>query len=579
MFCKNCGAQLQEGSVFCPMCGTNNAQTASTDNAQAENVATDSVQAENVSTGSVQTETVSAGSEQTENVSAGSVQTASAPTANVQPESVPAGNAEPAPKKDITATIKKAVEGFGVKKIGIIAVAVVAVIVLIALISGGSSKGMAVSKKMPVFVGHNYFMDANGNAKEFDDVYASYTSADRSVVLYLDDESSLYILDKNLKEKEIASDVTSVRVGRNGKYVAYLANEDSDYYSQTLYIYDVKKDKSKEIDDEVYGDYLTISVSGESVAYIKDYDYDSGDFDTYVAGYTKEPKKIASDDGKPVAVSDNAKKAYFLDKDRTLYYFNGKDKQKVTSDVSYSFWTNSDLSELVFAKDGDTYFCKPGKDEVKIGRSSFYSVIYPSSYMTCYLGNNTQALLNDTIKGQVVYGDDGNLYWVNKKATEMEKLDKNVGSVLMSEDGSSVVYVSKSKVYRIDKFKADVEPKLLYDEDDISYIVASNDLKKVYGFSYDDDAVYYFKNSKKAVKLREDVDSMAFNYGNDRLYLVSDEELFEAKTSESSVKKVSVDGDVYSVSSSLNGVFVYSSEGSDYVCDFIGKKTIRVYED
>ena len=28
MFCKNCGAPLTEGSIFCPMCGTNNAPDA-----------------------------------------------------------------------------------------------------------------------------------------------------------------------------------------------------------------------------------------------------------------------------------------------------------------------------------------------------------------------------------------------------------------------------------------------------------------------------------------------------------------------------------------------------------------------
>lgn len=518
MFCKKCGAQLQEGNYFCPMCGTNNSENA------------------------------------TEETQETGVQ-----------------------KADALAGVKDAIKGFGAKKIGIIAAVVVVVIVLIAVISGGSSKGMSVSKKTPVYVGNGYFMDANGEAKEFDDVYTSYASADHSVVLYLDYDSSLYLVDKDLKAKEIASDVTNVRVGKEGKYVAYLSNEDGDYYSQTLYIYNVSKDKSNKIDDEVYGDYLTISVSGESVAYGKD--YDNGEFDTYVAGYSKDPKKIAEEDARPVAVSDNAKKAYYVDGDRTLYYFNGKDKEKVASDVSSAFWTNSDLSELVFSKDGDTYFCKPGKDEEKIGKTTIYSVVYPVTYGVCYIGNNTQALLNDTIKGQVVYGDDGDLYWVNKKATEMSRMDKSVSNIQMSEDGSAVVYVSKQKVYKIDKFKADVEPKLLYDDEDIYYLVASADLKKVYGYSYDDEAVYYFKNSKKAVKLSEDVDSMAFNYNNGKLYLAADEELYEAKTTESSVKKVSVDGDVYSVSSSLNGVLVYSQDGSDYVCNFIGKKMTTVYED
>ncbi len=59
---------------------------------------------------------------------------------------------------------------------------------------------------------------------------------------------------------------------------------------------------------------------------------------------------------------------------------------------------------------------------------------------------------------------------------------------------------------------------------------------------------------------------------------MADEELYEAKTSDSSKKKVSIDGDVYSVSSSTKGVMAVAQDGSDYTCYAIGKKLVTVYE-
>jgi hypothetical protein len=343
-----------------------------------------------------------------------------------------------------------------------------------------------------------------------------------------------------------------------------------------LCIYDVSKKKSKEVDRDVYGDYLTISVSGETVAYAKN--YDDGEFDTYVAGYSDSAKKIDSKSRRPVAVSNNGKKAYLLDSG-DLYYYNGKESEKIEKDVSSSFWTNSDLSELVFTKNGNTYFCRPGKDAEKIDSASIYSIIYPESYGTGTLGSSTQALGNDTIKGQVVYNNDGKLLWVNKKASDMVKIDSNVYDVKMSEDGSAIVYISGNRIYRVSKFKESMDSELVYEDEDIYSLAVSDDLKKIYGYSYEDDTVYYIKGSNKAEKISEDVDSFAFNSKDGKLYFVSDEELYEAKTSSSSKKKVSVDGDAAAVSSTVNGVVAYTRDGSDYICYLINKKLVKVYEE
>lgn len=576
MFCKNCGAKLEEGSVFCPMCGTNNAQDAAGETQ--DNVSAAQQPQENVSAQPQENTEVNADADnnaaESQTVAGNNAQPVNNTTVQDNPNPAPEQQAQ---KADAGSKIADSVKKFGAKKIGIIAAVIVVVIILIAAFSGGSSKVVSIDKKSATSVGNGYFIDANGNTKEFDDVYSVYTSSDLSVTLYTDYDGDLYVVDDKLGTEKIGSDVTTVRVGVTGEYVAYLENEDDEYYNQTLYIYNVSKKKSNKIDTDVSGDYLTISTNGQSVAYEKD--YDNGEFDTYVAGYAKDPEKIAKTDARPVAVSDNGKKAYYIDQDRTLYYFNGKDKSKVTSDVGYTFWANSDLSEFLFAKDGDTYFCKPGKDEEKLGKSEIYSVIYPQNCYASYIGDSTVALLNDTIKGQVVYCGDGRLYWVNKKATEMVKIDSSVSSVLMSDDGASIVYVSNEKVYKVNKFKEDMDPELLFDEEDVYSVVASSDLKKVYAFSYDEQSLYYIKNSKKAVTISDEAESAAFNNVDGKVYFIADGELYEAKTSDSSKKKVSIDGDAYSVSSSTKGVMAFAEDGGDYTCYAIGKKLVTVYED
>jgi hypothetical protein len=80
------------------------------------------------------------------------------------------------------------------------------------------------------------------------------------------------------------------------------------------------------------------------------------------------------------------------------------------------------------------------------------------------------------------------------------------------------------------------------------------------------------------VKISEDVDSYAFNEKDGKVYYVSDEDLYSAKTSSSSSKKVSVDGDAYYIFSVLNGVVAYTSDDGDYICYYIGKKPVQVFE-
>jgi uncharacterized Zn finger protein (UPF0148 family) len=560
MFCKKCGAQLQEGRSFCPMCGTNNAENAGGEQA-AGNTA-----AENV----------------TENPAPQPQQEAPQPQPQQTAQQTAPQSQQAATQPGVSSdTVAGFVEKLGKKKLGIILAAVVVVVlILVIAVAGGSSSGsLKIDKKASFYVGYDYFMASDGDSKEFDDIDDSYMSMDMSTVLYTDYDDDLYIVDKKLNAKKIASDVTTVRVGKDGKYVAYLCNEDNDSYSQTLYIYNVSKNKSKKIDEDVLGgSYLTISVSGKTVAYAKD--YDDGEFDTYVAGYSKKATQIESKGYYPVAVSENGKRAYLLSDESTLYFYkNGKQSGDKIKDVGSSFWTNSDLSELVFSKDGDTYFCKPGKDAEKIDNSTISYIVYPYSYGTCYLGSYTQALAADTIKGQVVYTNSGKLMWVNKKASDMVKIDGDVSSIWMSEDCSSVVYVSNEKVYKVSKFKANMEPKLLYDDEDISSITASADLKKIYAYSYNDDTLYYIKSKNKAVKISEDVDNYAFNEKDGKIYYVSDEDLYSAKTSSSSSKKVSVDGDAYYVGAVLNGVVAYTSDGGEYICYYIGKKPVQVFEE
>jgi hypothetical protein len=170
--------------------------------------------------------------------------------------------------------------------------------------------------------------------------------------------------------------------------------------------------------------------------------------------------------------------------------------------------------------------------------------------------------------------------WVNKKATDMVKIDGDVSDWRMSDDGSAIVYVSNEKVYKVSKFKEDMKQTLLYEDEDISTLDASGNLKKIYAYSSHGETVYYIKGKNKAVEICDDVDSYAYNEKDGKLYYVTDKEIYSAKTSSSSKKKVSgLDGDASYVYATLNGVVAYTSDDGDYICYYIGKKPVKVFEE
>lgn len=531
MFCNQCGKQLPDDAAFCPECG-----------AKQEVAAEASAQA--------------------------AIPVQEQPAAQAVPEPTPAQ----APKKK-NGTVKILIP--------VAAAFVVLVLLLVVLFTGKKGSGDYL-KCADDFVAFNYgadtFYNLEGQTEEVEDVDCVYYSGDRSVTMYTTYENdTLYYIDSKFSSKEIAEDVCGVWMSLTGEYAAYAVDEGEGSYAATLYIYSVKTGKSEKIDTDVYTGCIALSPSGKMIAYLKDYE-GSTDNTLYVGGVGKDSVKIDKDGSYPVLISDNAKNFYYINTDSKLYYYNGKESKKIETDVSTTFYANSTVSEIMFSKNGKTYYYNPKLDEpVKVAGSSMSDWCVPgdgSSAVTAY--NGYGCIIGKTSLKDMVFTAEGYLYWLNKKGTEAVKMvSSSYLTYQLSEDGHSLLYISGGDLYKISKFNEEMEAAELYDDEYLDYFIASADLSKIYVVT-DEDELYYYKSAKKLEKISMDFeygyDNIAFNEALGKLFYIEDDNLYSAGTTSKS--KTLIEEEVDEVMGCFGGVLfsVYDEDEEIWTYYFMEKK-------
>lgn len=540
MFCNQCGKELPDDAMFCPECGAKQ-------------------------------------------------EAAAAPVVPAAPvaEAPAAAPVAPTPAAPVNAAVPAQVpakkKGASKKIIGIVTAAVVVVAVLLVVLLAGGKGGSAydsISKDM-IFAnymgdGVYYFFNVKGEGTEVEDVDRTYYNADGSRIFYRTDDYELYYMDSKFKSVKIADDVYNATISYTGEYIAYTTFEDSyDSYDTTLYIYNVKGDKSTKIDSGVYAYEVCISPSGKTVGYLKDYEsYD--DNTLYIGGVNIDSKKVDKDGCYPVAVSDNGKNFYYANSSEKLYFYNGKESEKIATDVDDELWFNKSISEVVFTKNGKTYFYTPKMSEpTKILNDDIYDFITPEALVNDACSEYGTIIGKASLKDSVLEAYDG-LFWLNNKGTDTVKIS-NAYRYQLSGDGKSILYISGGDLYKVSKFNERMTEKLLYTGDYLERVIASKDLSKIYLVT-DEDELYYYKSAKKIEKISNDFDAYsaaAYNESAGRIFYVEDEDLYSAGTNAKSKKKVMED--VYGVQSFLNGV-IYFYEGEDSeTAYYMEKKAVEMY--
>lgn len=566
MFCNQCGRQLSDDAIFCPVCGAKQDPLVK------------------AATAAAQSETPTpATASGTAPVQAAA--TAPTPAAAPAPTAVP--GAVPAQKT------KKEKKGFPFKVVvplaGIVVLAVVLAVVVMS-IGGRGVKADRYSEKG--MVGYYYldshiaFFNLRGETCELDDVssygFTEATNADMSVAAYTvwnekSDDYDLYYITSDLEPVLVEEDVHyNVRISYDGAYIAYLTDVKDDT-SGDLYLYSIKDNKTTLIDSDVYPYLICMSPGGKAVAYLREFE-DMDDNELYIGGIKIDSKKVDKDGAFPVAIGDNGKALYYVTDNDKLYLYNGKDSVKLASDVDRDFYFNWDASQMLYTKGGKTYFYELKMDEpVKVASAEIYDIVLPMDVVR-YDGNYyTDFVGLDDLKGCVMETDSG-LYWLNSKGTDSVKIASTY-TYQISADGKSILYQNGKTIYKISKFGEDMNPKVVYDEEYVDRFVASEDLSKVYIII--DDELFYVKSEKKTERITNDLSdygyrTVAYNDSMSKIFFIERDTLYYADTTAKS--KTEVADDVDGVDSFPAGIIYTVTEDGETTCYYINnKEAVELY--
>ena len=234
-----------------------------------------------------------------------------------------------------------------------------------------------------------------------------YTNDGRKVAVSIDvDENGLGELwySDGKKAEDIADSVYNFAFSASGTRIAYLTDYDYESGVGDLYVYDIQTKKSEQIAQEASTDF-TLSPDGKSIGYTSDISIDDNGYVDSYKGYLCINGGKAEEIGDNLyvfAISNDAKYVYYVETDPAspdtgdLYIRHGKTDDKIGSVNLYSaFYLNNDCSELVFVKSGSTYLCADGKDKEKISDMALSAVVAVDG--TQYSSNNSSSVYAVTL--------------------------------------------------------------------------------------------------------------------------------------------------------------------------------------
>ena len=309
--------------------------------------------------------------------------------------------------------------------------------------------GLAFSEKTLIY-SNGSFMKITGEAFEADNIDEIKYNYDKSVAAYLTDDNVLYVIDSDLSPVEVEDDVYNMQVSYNGNAVAYTVGDEEDSKSVTLYVYNVKKNTSVKIATDVYSENYVLSPNGKQIAYLTDYESYT-DNTLYTASVGKEGKKVDKDGSIPIAINDNGKGLFYVNgsdsSNRKLYLYNGKESEKISRNVTYTFYFNDTVSEVLFGKPGDTCYYKIGMDEpVKAANDELDEVWNYQSYMLQedfdFGGFSEAVILNRSSMKECIFTTDYDVMYLSKDCKDSVKLcDNSIINIMVAANEKSLVYL------------------------------------------------------------------------------------------------------------------------------------------
>lgn len=494
MKCSKCGQEYTEGTKFCEHCGADLTISATTEAPAAE------VKPEEVKTEEVKNEEVKA-----------------------EPKKEEAPAAEP--KKENA--VESAKPKMDLKKILVPVAAIAAILVVICLLGslmGGKAKYPTYNKNTIVSMQAEndtlYALNVNGEFKDLkvEKKGSVYYSGDRSTAAFLDDSEELVIYRNGKVIATGLDDVKSIVVSNDGSTVAYLSEVKNG--NGTLYLYDTKSKKAKEVTDDARTGTIVLSPNGKTVAFVGDYDGDD-DFKGYYSVNGKKPVEVGKEK-RVFAIADKAAYVYYKDGDRIYVQKGKKDGEKLATDISsFRAFFNADMSQIMFTSDGKTYISEKAKEKVKVSGEVAYSMVLPQDHVvgSYNAANGTISLtgLKSFAKQLVYMGND--VYYV-KPNFESVKVASGVSQCALSKNGKTLLVLGNKKdVIEITDFAKGGKKKDLTGDGDVEEFATDLSCKKIYVVN-EDDELLLVKSNKKTKKISDDVTSYAISKDGSTCYFV-----------------------------------------------------------
>ncbi len=561
MHCTNCGAELEAGAKFCTSCGTR-VEAAPEPAPANEAPVTPEITAE-----------------------------AAAPAPEAPAEKKDAigdligkaksffsglwAKVKPALKK----ADDKAGEVLGNKKIYAYAgvIALLGIIIVIAAVAGliPESNGYLSYERTNIgFEDEQLYAIKEGKAVKLktdaETIGGTSWSIDGKVCVFMTEEMDIYSL-KGKKTALIAEDVSDYTLSLYGDAVVYTVVEDA---SEVYYYCKLGKDPVEIFESELEAMLTSfiISPDGKSVAYTV---YE-GELDRDVYFFNgKESEKIASFEGNLIGMSNGGKYIYALSDldekaNRNLYCLNKKgEKEKIDRVGSENFYFNLDCTEIMFFEDGRSYISVKGKEPVKAA-SATLSLIAPR-YTSPYLYRNPEenaAIYPVDSLYDHVYSGDGNLYYVSKRDSKNVKLANTDGDIFLDDSAEYVYYMDDEELKCLkisDGSNAKDRAKVI--AEDVEDYVVTSDRKYVYFISDESVCVVNGKKGGKPKTLSaDDVSGYLVISKDDVVYYESDDTIYGIK-GKSKGKKIMDDA----IAQNIGGYVYISDEDALYAARGTGK--------
>ena len=415
--------------------------------------------------------------------------------------------------------------------------------------------------------------------KIMDDVIDFTPSKDGSAVLITDTDHKLYYY-HGKEPVEICNEKVEPgfnQISENGKFFAFTFHDDSD-----LVLGLSKGEEYEEVNIDIDDETLSqIFLVNKNYAFYSTYQYDDGVSIVYRATLDGEEEELFEYDGMNLIMSEDGKKAVYVNEESELYYYNGEESKEIDDDIigiytlSMNMSYQNSLGYSSSVQDGSKVFVIDDRNRLyyyEFGKEELIEVEDSDDAVAVDWSEDGTTILLSTMDELVLLKLSGDEFKVEEIDIEdiVNIYLRSDGKQAILEDDDATYYayqVGKDKAVRISKDVEDWDTNpdyvkvLIQDEDDEAYyyngkdtVQVGEDVKgsltlvkngKEYYFRDYDNTLLYGEKGKEVEEVAKDIVDM-MTYNDKDIYLINDDdEMLYYKLGDEDAQELNFDADEF----------------------------------